>query len=67
MSSVQEKLLLRVKTANDEVAHLKEFDYGELVSCCLCICDVFAVAICVQCDVDSPLHELTLKQKSIVS
>jgi len=25
----QEKLVLRVQTANDEVAHLKDFDYGK--------------------------------------
>ena len=26
----QDKLVLRVQTANDEVAHLKDFDYGML-------------------------------------
>lgn len=25
----QDKLVLRVRTANDEVAHLQNFDYGE--------------------------------------
>ena len=25
----QDKLVLRVQTANNEVAHLQEFDYGE--------------------------------------
>ena len=27
----QDKLVLRVQTANDEVAHLKDFDYGKVL------------------------------------
>lgn len=42
----QDKLVLRVKTANDEVAHLKEFDYGELLSCRFALSKVSNAAFC---------------------
>ena len=29
----QDKLVLRVQTAKEEVAHLKDFDYGEWLHC----------------------------------